>query len=112
MTIDARGKRLGRVATEVATILMGKDRPDAVRHQAASVKVTIEHASKLLIDERKRTQKTYQRYTGYPGGLRTQTLAQVAEGKGYAEVLRKAVYGMLPRNRLRAVRMKNLMIHE
>ncbi len=111
-TIDAQGKRLGRVATEVAHLLMGKNRTDAVRHQAAPVQVTVENASKLFIDERKRAQKTYQRYSGYPGGLRREPMSQVIAKKGYREILRKAVYGMLPNNRLRAVRMKNLTILE
>ncbi len=109
-TIDATGKRLGRVATEIATLLMGKHRPDAVRHIAKPIFVTVTNASKLLIDERKRNQKTYQRYSGYPGGLKTLSLVQVVAQKGYREILKFAVYGMLPSNRLRAVRMKKLTI--
>ena len=111
-TIDARGKRLGRVATEVATILIGKDRTDVVRNVVPDVHVTVTNASKLLIDEKKREQKEYDRYSGYPGGRRTRTLEQVITQKGYAEVLRNAVYGMLPHNRLRAQRMKQLTISE
>ena len=111
-TIDAAGKRIGRVASEVATLLMGKHRADAVRHMVRPVFVTVNNASKLHIDERKRGQKTYQRYSGYPGGLRTLKMTQVIDQKGYSELLRKAVYGMLPNNRLRAVRMKQLTISE
>jgi large subunit ribosomal protein L13 len=111
-TIDATGKRLGRVATEVAALLMGKHRTDATRHILTSISVEVVHASKLLLDERKRLQKTYQRYSGYPGGLSSQTLEKMIEQKGYGAVLRKAVYGMLPNNRLRAPRMKNLSISE
>jgi len=63
-TIDATGKRLGRVASEAAALLLGKDRTDAVRHMPAPVQVTIEHASKLLLTEKKREQKNYQFYSG------------------------------------------------
>ena len=111
-TIDAKGKRLGRVATEVAHILLGKHRTDAVRNIPAPVAVTITNASKLLIDEKKRQQKEYDRYTGYPGGRRVLSMEKLIDKKGYTEILRKAVYGMLPSNRLRAVRMKNLTISE
>ena len=111
-TIDATGKRLGRVATEVATILMGKHRADCVKNRVPDVLVTVDNASKLLIDERKRTGKVYQRYSGYPGGLKECTMAKVIEKKGYEEVVRKAVYGMLPNNRLRAPRMKKLTVND
>ena len=110
--IDVTGERLGRVATKIAIFLMGKDRADVVRNQTAPVKVVVKNASKLLIDEKKRLQKTYVRYSGYPGGQKTATMRKVISDKGYAEVLRRAVYGMLPSNRLRALRMKQLDISE
>jgi len=111
-TIDAAGKRLGRIATEAAHLLMGKHRTDVVRHQVLPVTVTIENASKLLIDEKKREQKEYDRYTGYPGGRRVLSMEKLIDKKGYREIVRKAVYGMLPSNKLRAVRMKQLTISE
>jgi large subunit ribosomal protein L13 len=111
-TIDAKGQRLGRVASSIAALLMGKHRTDVARHKLAGVAVTVKNASKLLISERKMTSKEYQRYSGYPGGLRTLSMEKLVEQKGYAEVLRKAVYGMLPGNRLRAQRMKSLTIEE
>ncbi|MBP9759790.1 MAG: uL13 family ribosomal protein [Candidatus Pacebacteria bacterium] len=110
--IDATGKRLGRVATEVSALLMGKHRTDAVRHMVAPIKVTVEHVSKLLISEKKRLQKEYDRYTGYPDGRRILSMEKMIDRKGYAELMRKAVYGMLPSNKLRAVRMKKLTISE
>lgn len=110
--IDASGKRLGRVATEAATILMGKHKSDAVRHTVAPVTVTVENVSKLLIPEAKRVGKLYRRHSGYPGGLREFSMQKLIEKKGYSEVFRKAVYGMLPNNRLRTKRMKNLTISE
>ncbi len=111
-TIDATGKRLGRVATEIATLLMGKHRTDVVKNVVAPVKVVVVHTGKLLIEEKKRKQTNYTRYSGYPDGLRTLSMQKIIEKKGYSEVLRKAIYGMLPSNRLRTKRMKNLTIHE
>lgn len=110
--IDANGKKLGRLATEIATVLMGKHRPDVMKNTVANVLVEVKNASKLLITEKKKKDKKYSHYTGYPGGLRFTTMEKMIEKKGYAEVLRKAVYGMLPANRLRAKRMKRLKISE
>src|SRR3989338_6721138 len=102
--IDAKGKKLGRVATEAANLLMGKTSPDFMKNVVADVKVNITNVSKL--------DKKYERYTGHPGGFRQDTMAKVVEKKGYAEVVKLAVYGMLPANKLRAVIMKNLIITE
>jgi large subunit ribosomal protein L13 len=110
--IDAQGKKLGRVATEVATLLMGKHRSDVVKNRVAPVHVIVENVSKLLMSEKKRNQKEYSRYTGYPGGLRKISMQKLIDKKGYTEVFKKAVYGMLPSNRLRSERMKQLTIHE
>ena len=108
--IDAAGKTLGRVASEAAKILMGKTSPDYTPNKRSDVKVTITNASKLYIREKKRAQKTYVSYTGYPGGLRKASLSQMIGKKGHAEPLRRAVYRMLPRNTFRTARMKNLHI--
>jgi len=110
--IDAKGKRLGRVASEIAILLMGKDRADAVRNATAPVQVDVKNASKLHIDENKILQKVYLHYSGYPGGQKKETMRKVITDKGHAEVLRRAVYGMLPSNRLRSLRMKQLAISE
>lgn len=110
--IDASGKRLGRVASEIAAVLIGKDRTDVTRNAISDVSVTVTNASKLFIDEKKRGQKEYDWYSGYPGGRRTLSLAQLIARAGHAEVLRKAVHGMLPHNRLRARRMKQLTIND
>lgn len=111
-TIDATGKKLGRVATEAATYLMDKHTTDFARHKEGSTKVVIENASKLSIDEKKLEQKIYDRYTGYPGGRRELKMEEVIEKKGYTEILSTAIRGMLPKNRLQAPRMKRLVIHE
>ena len=110
--IDAENKKVGRVATQVAVFLMGKDRTDFVKNRIPDVKVIVENASKLSISEKKRDQKSYKRYSGYPGGLHTKTMKQTIADKGNAEVLKKAVYGMLPKNTLRSKMMKNLVITE
>ncbi|MBI2475687.1 MAG: 50S ribosomal protein L13 [Candidatus Taylorbacteria bacterium] len=111
-TIDATGKKLGRVASEAARLLMGKNRPDFVRHKITGGKVAIVNASKAELGEKKLSQKTYARYSGYPGGLRATSMANVIEEKGYGEVFRLAVYGMLPSNKLRPKLMKNLSVKE
>jgi large subunit ribosomal protein L13 len=111
-TIDAAGKVMGRVASAAAMALMGKDAPTFERHMITGGKVTITNASKIKIDPRKLETVKYAQYSGYPGGLRYETLAQVLEKKGIEEVLRRAVYGMLPGNKLRPEIMKNLTVTE
>jgi large subunit ribosomal protein L13 len=110
--IDARGKRLGRVATEAASVLIGKHDVAMTRNKITPVQVVIQNVKKLRIDEKKRSDKTYDRYSGYPDGRKVLSMEKVIEQKGYTEIVRKAVYGMLPSNRLRAPRMKQLTIHE
>lgn len=111
-TIDASGKKIGRVASEAASILMGKKLPSFEKHTVAEVKLTIENASKLSIDSRKMEGMQYAMYSGYPGGLRFESLEKVIEKKGYGEVLTRAIKGMIPNNKLRSVAMKNLTIKE
>jgi large subunit ribosomal protein L13 len=110
--IDATGKKVGRIATEAAVHLRGKDEPSFVPHLLSGNTVRIINASKVSIDERKQMDKVYTRYTGYPGGLKTESLRHLAARRGYAEIIRKAIYGMLPSNRLRARMMKQLTITE
>lgn len=110
--IDAKGKRLGRIATEAAIVLRGKNTIEFERNKVPTVSVHIVNASGMEIDAKKRETKKYIHYTGYPGGLRTTTMEKIISKKGYSEVLRKAVYGMLPSNKLRAIMMKRLIITE
>lgn len=110
-TIDATGKRLGKVATEAATYLIGKNLPTFVKNIAPDVLVTIENASKLDIPE-KRKNDIYQSYSGYPGGRSEETLEHLGERLGYSEAVRRTVKGMLPKNKLQSVRMKNLIVTE
>ena len=111
-TIDATEKKLGRVATEAAVLLMGKNLPDFAKNVVADVKVNVTNASKLDITNKKMETKEYKRYSGYPGGLKTRKMSQEVAKNGYGEIIKKAVYGMLPANKLRAVVMKNLIISE
>ena len=111
-TIDAADKSLGRVATQAAVFLMGKDNPTFRRNVAPNVKVKILNASKAKISQKKMQEKTYQSYSGYPGGRKVINMEKLIEKKGYEEVFKKAVYGMLPGNKLRKVMMKNLTIVE
>ena len=112
VTIDAAGKTLGRVASEAAKSLMGKTRPDYVPHVRSDVKVTVVNASKLHIREKKRVGKIYTTYSGYPGGLKRESLASLNGRKGKGEAVRRAVIRMLPRNTMRTPRMKNLIVTE
>lgn len=110
--IDAKEKRIGRIATEAAQFLMGKNTVTYVRNQIPDITVSIENASKMEIAASKREKNKYIHYTGWPGGLRTKSMDQIILKKGYSELLRKAVYGMLPNNKLRPRMMKNLNITE
>lgn len=109
--IDAKGKRLGRVATEAASVLLGKTSPDFAKNLVAPVTVKITNAKELDISE-KRAAEEFQRYTGYPGGRKTETIGHLGDRRGYAEVVRRVVSGMLPKNKLHKPRMKNLEVTE
>ncbi len=112
VTISAQGKSLGRLATEVATILRGKASSSFERHILATVKVLVTNAGEIEITDKKLTAIQHKRYSGYPGGLRVESGKEVAIKKGKRELLRKAVYGMLPKNSHRPRIMKNLTITE
>ena len=110
-TIDAQGKRLGNVATQAASYLIGKNSPDFARNIAPTVTVNIINASKLDVSEKKLAAE-YQSYSGYPGGRRTETLEHLGERLGYAEAVRRTVKGMLPKNKLQKVMLHNLVVTE
>ena len=110
-TIDATGRTLGRVASEAAHALLGKRSAQYARNQAMPIKVVVENASKMRISERRAKGKVYTHYTGYPGGLRETRMDVLMEKKGIAEVVKKTVDGMIPRNKLRKLRMKNLIVN-
>ena len=108
-TIDATGRTLGRVASEAAKALMGKMSPEYTPNVPSDVKVTVTNASKIFTRERKKQQKTYTKYSGFPGGLKKETLAMMNARKP-GEAVRRAVQRMLPRNTMLVARMKNLTI--
>ena len=110
--IDAKGRVPGRVATEVAVLLMGKNRTDFARNRIPSVEVEVVSTSQMSLDAKKLKDKMYSHYSGFPGGLKRQSQEHVIKTKGHKEVLRRAVYGMLPKNKLRARMMNNLKIND
>ena len=110
--IDATGKVIGRVATEAATALMGKDTVTYKANVAPAIKVYIENAGKAKIGLKKLEQKQYKSFSGHPGGLRLRTMKEVIHKHGYGRLFEHAVYGMLPSNKLRSIYMKNLIITE
>jgi len=110
--IDAQNKRLGNLASEVAHKLMGKHEPTFSRHAPVRHEVKVINASKLSIPEKKPKQKTYVRYSGHPSGIKYETMRELVAKKGYSEVVRLAVFGMLPRNRQRPLAMKRLSVSE
>jgi len=111
-TIDAQSKSLGRVASQVAVLLMGKNETTFARNVAPAVKVEIVNASKASIHPKKLEMKKYKSYSGYPGGLKETPMKKMIEKKGYSELFRIAVKGMLPSNKLRKDMMKNLKVTE
>ncbi|MBP6856500.1 MAG: uL13 family ribosomal protein [Candidatus Pacebacteria bacterium] len=111
-TIDATEKAIGRTASEVAILLMGKNDTNFVKNKVSENKVEIVNASKAKMSEKKGKTVFHETYSGYPGGFKVKSNEQIAAKKGYAELFRLAVYGMLPGNKLRPIMMKNLTIKE
>ncbi len=108
--IDADGAVLGRVATEAATLLRGKHKPIWAPHVDCGDHVVIVNASKLDVSARKLTDKQYHRHSGYPGGLRTESLEQLL-ARDPERVVRLAVRGMLPKGRLGRAMLKKLRVY-
>ena len=108
--IDASDKVLGRLATEIATILRGKNRPDFLPHKVSDNKVIVFNTSKIVVTGKKFKDKKYFRYSGYPGGIRTDTFEELFKKDPNAP-LEKAIYGMLPKNKLRDKILKNLELY-
>ncbi len=107
--IDANGKVLGRLATEVATVLMGKHRPEYTPNVLCGDAVIITNASKVVLTGRKSTQKTLRRWSGYPGGLKVRTYQTLLESNP-ERVVSEAITRMLPRGRLGRKVMRNLRV--
>lgn len=110
-TIDARNKILGRLAVEIATFLRGKDDPHFDPAKFSASKVSVYNTDAIRVTGKKMRQKLYRRHTGYPGGLVEESLERLMI-RDSREVLRRAVAGMLPKNRLRPRMLKNLMLYK
>lgn len=109
--IDASGKVLGKLASEVAKRLIGKHRVEYVSNQNYGDKVVVTNASKIAVTGNKMKNKTYFKHTGFPGGIKSQTLEELMD-KDSTQVVRLAVKGMLPQNKLTKERMANLYIYK
>ncbi len=103
---------MGRIASEVAATLIGKNDANFQKNQIADVKVEVVNSSKMDITEKKARTKVYTNYSGYPGGLRKRSLGELSIEKGYAGVLERAVAGMIHKNKLKPGILKNLTIKE
>lgn len=106
-TIDATGKILGRLAVEVAVLLRGKQKPGFLPYRDMGDFVAIKNIGKIIVSGKKMENKIYYRHSGYLGGLKETPFKKLFE-KNPAEVLKRAVLGMLPKNRLRAKQIKRL----
>lgn len=105
--IDAAGKPLGRVASEIAKLLIGKHKPTYAPHLDAGDSVFVRNAGRVALTGKKMQQKVHHHHTGYPGGLKTRSVKKMLENKP-EEVIALAVKRMLPKNSLIAKRMKRL----
>lgn len=111
-TIDASGKKFGRIASEASKALMGKMRADYTPNVPSGVSVEIKNAGNLNIPVIKKSDIIYKRYSGYPGGQRQETLGALIPRRGISIALRKTIERMLPKNSMRKDRMKHLSIKE
>jgi large subunit ribosomal protein L13 len=108
--VDAEGKTLGRLATQIADTLRGKRKPQFTPHVDTGDFVIVVNAEKIHVTGNKLDQKRYYRHSGYPGGLRSRTLREQLDRRP-TEVLRVAVKGMLPKNRLARQQITKLKIY-
>jgi len=108
--VDATGKTLGRLASEIAKILIGKHKPTYTPHVDGGDFVVVVNAEKIHATGKKLDKKIYYRHTLYPGGLKETTLRKMLQEKP-EEVIRLAVRGMLPKNKLRDRRIKRLKVY-
>lgn len=111
-TIDATDKVLGRLASEVAALLNAKNSVDFVKNRVSDTTVKVTNAGKIKVTGKKMKESVHKSFSGYPGGLKEMPLQYVVAKKGYTELLTHAVRGMLPKNKLQDIRMKNLSIEE
>ena len=108
--VDAEGRTLGRVATQIAETLRGKGKPQYTPHVDTGDFVVVVNAEKIAVTGTKLDKKIYYRHSGYPGGLKERTLREELERRP-TEVIRKAVRGMLPKNRLARAQLRKLKVY-
>ena len=108
--VDAEGKTLGRLATRIADTLRGKDKPQYTPHTDTGDFVVVVNCEKVAVTGKKMDEKVYYRHSGYPGGLKQRTLREQLDRRP-TDVLRKAVKGMLPRNRLARQQLLKLKVY-
>ena len=108
--VDAEGKHLGRLATEIVRVLRGKNKPQYTPHVDVGDFVVVVNADRVVVTGRKAEQRVYRRHSGYPGGMKETSYEQMLARKP-TEVLRKAVYGMMPKTRLARKQFKKLKIY-
>lgn len=106
---DAKGKTLGRFSTELAKVLMGKTKPYFVRNLDCGDYVVVVNAKEIRVTGKKEEQKMYYRHSGYPGGFKAESLRDLRERKP-EDVIRHAVKGMLPQNKLRDRMLRRLFV--
>ena len=109
-TIDATGKVLGRLASEIAVLLRGKNKPDFLPSRDMGDFVVVKNVAKIKITGKKFDKKIYYHHTGYLGGLKKASFKELFR-KDPAKVFKKAVFGMLPKNKLRDKQIKRLKIY-
>jgi large subunit ribosomal protein L13 len=108
---DAKGKILGRFSSEIATLLMGKQKAYFVRNLDCGDYVVVVNAKEIAVTGKKEIDKYYARHSGYPGGFKSETLKEMRD-RDPEEIIRHAVFGMIPHNKIGAKLMKRLYVFE
>jgi large subunit ribosomal protein L13 len=108
--LDAEGKVLGRLAAEIARLLRGKNKPQYTPHVDVGDFVVVVNAQKVVVTGKKAEQKVYRRHSGYPGGMKETSYERMLERRP-EEIVRRAVYGMMPKSRLARQQMRKLKIY-
>ncbi|HEY8584326.1 MAG TPA: 50S ribosomal protein L13 [Capillimicrobium sp.] len=110
LVVDATGQTLGRLATQIADALRGKRKPEYTPHVDTGDFVVVINAERVQVSGNKRSEKRYYRHSGYPGGLKSRTFEEMIERRP-EEVIRLAVKGMMPRNRLARKQLTKLKVY-
>lgn len=110
LLVNAEGETLGRMASKVAKLLRGKHKPNFTPHVDCGDNVVVINAEKIILSGNKWDDKTYLRYTGYPGGQRSTSVKELLE-KNPGRIVEKAIKGMLPKNKLGADLFRNLKVY-